>query len=133
MTEKKLYLGKAGNTKIEEEKIEIWKKKEEKKANRKFGVEYIIIFWLIQLEFHLSTSIIIMIIKKITFISGRRFSKGLYQTGITITIIKIIFVEINQNIDEGPGDLGRLAVTQTPVEDHQLMLVWKTHKGDKTG
>ena len=24
-------------------------------------------------------------------------------------------------------DLKRLAVTQTPVKDHQLMLMWKTH------
>ena len=28
----------------------------------------------------------------------------------------------------GPGDLMGLAVTQTPVENHQLLLVWKTLK-----
>ena len=28
-----------------------------------------------------------------------------------------------------PGDLKRLAVTQTPVRNHQLTLVWKTRKG----
>ena len=34
-------------------------------------------------------------------------------------------VEISQNTEKGPGDL-RLTVTQTPVENHQLMLVWRT-------
>ena len=31
--------------------------------------------------------------------------------------------EIDQNTEKSPGDLRRLAVTQTPVENHQLMLV----------
>ena len=34
-------------------------------------------------------------------------------------------VEINQNTKESPGDLRRLAVTQTPAENQQLTLVWK--------
>ena len=37
-------------------------------------------------------------------------------------------VEIGQNTKKSPGDLRRLAVTQTPVENHQLTLVWKTLK-----
>ena len=37
-------------------------------------------------------------------------------------------VEIGQNTKKSPGDLRRLAVTQTPVKDHQLTLVWKTRK-----
>ena len=32
-------------------------------------------------------------------------------------------VEIDQNTEKSPGDLERLAVTQTPVENSQLMLV----------
>ena len=32
-------------------------------------------------------------------------------------------VKIGQNTEKSPGDLRRLAVTQTPVKDHQLMLV----------
>ena len=32
-------------------------------------------------------------------------------------------VEISQNTKKSPGDLGRLAVTQTPVENHQRTLV----------
>ena len=32
-------------------------------------------------------------------------------------------VEIGQNYKKSPGDLRRLAVTQTPVENHQLTLV----------
>ena len=37
-------------------------------------------------------------------------------------------VEISQNTKKSPGDLRILAVTRTPVENHQLMLVWKTLK-----
>ena len=37
-------------------------------------------------------------------------------------------IEIGQIIKKNPGDLMRLAVTQTPVENHQLMLVRKTLK-----
>ena len=36
--------------------------------------------------------------------------------------------EIGQNTNKSPGDLRRLVVTQTPVKDHQLILVWKTFK-----
>ena len=37
-------------------------------------------------------------------------------------------VENGQNTEKCPGDLRRLAVTQIPVKDHQLKVVWKTHK-----
>ena len=36
--------------------------------------------------------------------------------------------ENDQNPETSPGDLRRLAVTQTPVENHQLTLMWKTLK-----
>ena len=35
-------------------------------------------------------------------------------------------IENGQNTEKSSGDLRRLAVTQTPVKDHQLMLMWKT-------
>ena len=35
-------------------------------------------------------------------------------------------IEIGLNIEKSPGDLRKLAVTQTSVEDHQLTLVIKT-------
>ena len=35
-------------------------------------------------------------------------------------------VEIGQNIEKSPGDKRCLDVTQNPVENHRLMLVWKT-------
>ena len=38
-------------------------------------------------------------------------------------------IKFNQNTEKSPGDMKRLAVTQTPVEIHQLMLMWKTLKG----
>ena len=37
-------------------------------------------------------------------------------------------VEIGQNTKENPGNLRKLAVTQIPVENYQLMLEWKTLK-----
>ena len=37
-------------------------------------------------------------------------------------------IENNQNTEKSPGDLRRLAVTPTPVKDHQLMLMWKPTK-----
>ena len=32
-------------------------------------------------------------------------------------------IENGQNIEKSPADLGRLAVTQTPVKDHHLTLL----------
>ena len=40
-------------------------------------------------------------------------------------------VEMGQNTKTSCGNLRRLAVSQTPVKNHQLMLVWKTPKGAK--
>ena len=37
-------------------------------------------------------------------------------------------IEIGQNTEKSPGNLKRLAVTQTPIKDHQLTLMWKTFK-----
>ena len=37
-------------------------------------------------------------------------------------------VEIGQNTEKNSGDLRRLAVTQTPVGNYQLMPVWKILK-----
>ena len=36
--------------------------------------------------------------------------------------------ENGQNTEKSPGDLRRLADTQTLVKNHQLMLMWKTLK-----
>ena len=36
-------------------------------------------------------------------------------------------IEIGQNTKKSPGDL-RFVVTQTPVKDYQLTLIWKTLK-----
>ena len=35
-------------------------------------------------------------------------------------------IENSQNTKKCPGDVKRLTVTQTPVKDHQLTLMWKT-------
>ena len=36
--------------------------------------------------------------------------------------------KIGQNTEKSSGNLGRLAITQTPVKDHQLTLMRKTRK-----
>ena len=36
--------------------------------------------------------------------------------------------EAGQNTKKSPGELKRLTITQTPVKDHQLTLIWKTLK-----
>ena len=69
-----------------------------------------------------------------TLDNPKRIGKGIRRLGnkrtsrsrdyLEYTIIKII-----QNTEKSPGDLRRLAVTQTPVRNHQLILVWKTLKG----
>ena len=40
-------------------------------------------------------------------------------------------VEIGQNTEKSPGDLRKLAVTQTPIRNHRLTLMRKTLKGVK--
>ena len=35
-------------------------------------------------------------------------------------------IENGQNTEKSPGELRRLVVTQTPVQNHQLTLMWKT-------
>ena len=37
-------------------------------------------------------------------------------------------IEGGQNTEKSPGDLRRLTVTQTPVKNHQLKMMWKTLK-----
>ena len=44
------------------------------------------------------------------------------------TIQNDSIIEDGQNIEKRPGDLRRPVVTQTPVKDHQLTLMWKTLK-----
>ncbi len=39
-----------------------------------------------------------------------------------VETIQTFIIENGQNTEKSPGDLKRLAVTQTPVKDHQLTL-----------
>ena len=41
---------------------------------------------------------------------------------------KYSIVNISQNTTRSPEDMRRLAVSQTPVKDHQLTQMWKTRK-----
>ena len=42
------------------------------------------------------------------------------------TIQTTALFENGQNTEKSPGDLRRLAVTQSSVKDHRLTLMWKT-------
>ena len=44
------------------------------------------------------------------------------------TIQTTAFFLNGQNTEKSPGDLRRLVVTQTPLKNHQLTLMWKTLK-----
>ena len=51
--------------------------------------------------------------KRIRGLANKRTSRDHLNYGI---------VEIKQNTEKSPGELKRLAVSQTPVKDHQLTL-----------
>ena len=40
-------------------------------------------------------------------------------------------IELGQNTEKSPGDLRRLVVTQTPVRNYYLMLLWKSLKREQ--
>ena len=40
----------------------------------------------------------------------------------------ICIIEIIKNTERSPRDLKKLAVTQSPVKDHHLKQIWKTHQ-----
>ena len=42
-------------------------------------------------------------------------------------------IEMGQDTEKGPGDLRRLAVTQTPVKDHQRWLMRKNSRHEWVG
>ena len=50
--------------------------------------------------------------------------RGQVKTILTTALLRLVRILIKT-----PGDLRRLAVTQTLVKNHQLMVVWKTLKG----
>ena len=63
--------------------------------------------------------------------SHRRIDKGNVGLGSKRTSgdhPNYCIIEIEQNSEKSPGDLRRLADTQTPVKNHQLTLMWKTLK-----
>ena len=66
-----------------------------------------------------------------------RILKGLLETGrlgnkrTDVDHPDYSITKISQNTEKSPGDLMRLAITQTPEKNHQVTLVWKTPKGVK--
>ena len=62
--------------------------------------------------------IIIIIITKGTGGLGSWWTSGDYPN--------YYIIENGQSTEKSPGDLKRFAVTQTPVKDNQLTLMWKT-------
>ena len=76
-------------------------------------------------------------LKEVTFIpivisTLGRFTKGLVN-GLEDLMTSADYpnyciINIDQNTEKNPRDLRWLAVTHTPVNDHQLKLMWKTLK-----
>ena len=54
--------------------------------------------------------------------------EGLENNGMYKDCPNYSIIEVSQNSEKSPGDLWRLAVTQTPVKDHQQTLIGKTLK-----
>ena len=57
-----------------------------------------------------------------------RVTKGLESWTTSGVHPNYSIIENSQNTEKSPGDLMRRTVTQTPVKDHQLTLMWKTLK-----
>ena len=53
---------------------------------------------------------------------------GTITKGLLKGLEDLEITENGQNIEKSPGDLRWLAVTQTPVKNHQLILMWKILK-----
>ena len=66
--------------------------------------------------------------QRIGKVTGRIVNKNTNGEHPNESIIKIC-----QNTWKNPWDFSRLAATQTPVKNYQLMLVWKTLKGCPRG
>ena len=54
---------------------------------------------------------------------------GLGNKRMSIDLPNNNIIKINYNTEKSPGDSRRLAITQTPMRNHELILVWKTLKG----
>ena len=50
------------------------------------------------------------------------------EVGGRVETIQMTALENGQNNEKSPGDVRRLAVTQAPVKNHQLILMSKTVK-----
>ena len=61
---------------------------------------------------------------KVTFIPIGTGGLGIWRSRVDYPNYSII--ENGQNIEKSPGDLRRLAITQSPVKNHQLTLMSKT-------
>ena len=55
-------------------------------------------------------------------------TKGLGNKKTCVDHLKYNIIENGQNTENSPGNLRRLAVTQTPMKNHQLKLMWKSLK-----
>ena len=56
-----------------------------------------------------------------TVLNGLEKTGGIGSNKKTQNYSDHSIVEISLNTEKSPGDLRRLAITQTPVKDHQLM------------
>ena len=56
---------------------------------------------------------------------------GLWNERSSVDEPNYSIIMIGQNTEESPGDLRKLAVTQTQVKDNRISLVWKTLKKEK--
>ena len=68
-------------------------------------------------QWNMKVMVILIVIDRISTVTGRLRNKGTHGDQPNYRI------KIGQNTKKSPGDLRRLAVTQTPMKNHQLLLV----------
>ena len=91
------------------------------------------------LKIELKITIIIIIIKIIIIINNNNVAVAFWMVPKSLKNTERMWnprlnrsyldhstAEIGKNTQRSPGDLRRLAVTQIPVKDHHLKLMWKT-------
>ena len=91
-------------------------------SNGKKKDNYLNLAWELKKKWNMKVSVIPIVIGALGTVT-KGLVKGLEDLEIRGWVETI---ETGQNTEKSPGHLKRLVVTQTPVKDYQLMLMWKT-------
>ena len=94
------------------------------KENKKRG-NYVNLAWEIRKLWNMKVKVIAIVINALG-VNLKHLERGLEELEIGRRIETSL--KIGQNNENSPGDLRRLAITQSPVKKHHLTMLWKTLK-----